>query len=213
MTLDELKARVKIKVDENTPAGVSHSFDEYLEPMLDESASELCDRAPRYLFTPSKWVADTVDGGDGVNIRYDYDNERAIIDTPINFARIYEVKFPMWEKSVFKAISPDNPDYALQQNKHTRAGYGRPVVMLQEEEADEETATYVNAIVCGKCIDGSLPTTLLYITYLTPANMPEKLEEALTWLAASKILQIMEMPNQAQITFANHQAELTNKAR
>ncbi len=209
MTLDELKTRVKIKVDEYTPAGVSHAFDDYLEPMIQESADELSDKAPLYLLEPTVWVEDLVDGGDGINIRYE--DDLALIDTPSDFARIYEVKFPQWKRSVHLAITPDNPDYEKQQNEYTKAGYGRPAVYLKTGEVESEL--FAKLIICGKVLDGALPSALLYIAYKTAANMPNVLDEAMTWLAASKILQVLGDSANAQLAEGRHQTDLQIKNR
>jgi len=207
MTLDELKTRVKIKVDEYTPTGVSHAFDDYLGPMIQESADELSDKAPLYLLEPSYIIPDY----EGLDTNARWEDDLFLIDAPAAFARIYEVNFPFWEKPVRVALTPEHPDYEKQENTYLKAGYGRPVVYLKTAEV--EGSAYTKVIVCGKVLEDVPPTTLLYVMYKNAADMPAVLDEALTWLAASKILQILDVPEQAKLAYDNHLSELMNKTK
>ena len=202
MTLDELKTRVKIKVDEYTPSGVSHSFDDYLEPMIQESADELTDKAPKHLFDATALLVTAIK----------YDDDLAYIPVPTGYARLFSIKFPKWSIEITIAISPSHPDYAKQKNAYTKAGYGRPVVMFNQfdPEGEDPLAKY---LVCGKVLEDVGPTYAYYIAYADAEDMPSVLDEALTWLAASKILQILDDATNAQIAYTNHQAELQNKSR
>jgi len=201
MTLDQLKTRVKIKVDEYTPAGVSHSFDDYLEPMLNESADELADKAPKWLLNATDIVLTGIK----------YADDLAFIPLPAEFARLYDMKFPLWDRPVFDVISPEHPDYELQQNTYTKAGYGRPVVMIQSWIP--AGGTLGKHLVCGKVADGALPAYARCIVYTTPALMPDVLDEALTWLTASKVLQILEYKDQAKLAYDLHLDELKHKVK
>lgn len=201
LTLEQLKTRVKVKVDEYTPAGVSHSFDDYLEPMLNEAADELTDKAPKYLLDPTALTLTSAK----------HDDDLYFIPAPSDFARLYDVRFPMWDKTVLDVISYEHPDYEKQENPYTRAGYGRPVVVIKS--VYPEGGSLQKYLVCGKVLEGAKPTFARYIGYKTPATMPESLDEALTWLAAAKLLQILEYPAQAKLAHEAHQGELVNKLR
>lgn len=202
LTLDQLKTRVKIKVDEYTPSGVSHAFDDYLEPMLNESADELTDKAPKWLLDPAAIALD-----DKV-----HDDDLYYVPVPDDFSRLYDAKFPLWDRPVYEVLSQGSPEYRQQDNEYLKAGYGRPVAMLRPYDpvGTDPLDLY---IVFGKVLDGAEPLYARYIAYKAPASMPEVLDEALTWLAASKILQILEYANQAKLAYDNHIAELQNKAR
>ena len=201
MTLDQLKTRVKIKVDEYTPSGVSHAFDDYLEPMLKEAADELSDKAPKYLLDPVALPTGAIK----------YADDLAYIPKPSDFSRLYEVKFSLWDKPVYKALSPEHPDYARQDNEYLKAGYGRPVVMIKPYTPPSGTLAIY--LVCGKVASSTLPGYAMYVQYKDPADMPDVLDEALTWLAASKIFQILEYPDSSKLAYNNHIIELNNKAR
>jgi len=201
LDLDGLKTRVKIKVDEYTPSGVSHSFDDYLEPMLNESADELIDKAPKYLLEPSALTLTDAK----------HDDDLYYIPVPSDYSRLYAVKFPLWAKPVYHTISPEHPLYELQDNEYTKAGYGRPVVMIRSDYP--VGGSLQRYLVCGKVLSGALPEYARYIQYKEAENMPDVLSEALTWLAASKLLQILEYHDQAKVAYDNHTAEIQNKMR
>jgi len=46
--------KVKVILDEYTPEGVGTPFEEYIGPLLDESAREIVMEGPLYLLTPSR---------------------------------------------------------------------------------------------------------------------------------------------------------------
>lgn len=197
MTLDQLKTRVKIKVDEYTPSGVSHSFDDFLEPMLQESAKEITDTAPRQLLSSTDISTSVIT----------YENDLAYLYIPADYARLCDIKFPLWDKPVYDTISPDDPEHAIQDNEYLKAGYGRPVVMLKT------VGTAGKRLVCGKVASGATPTYARYFAYEEPADMPSALDEALTWLAAAKILQILNYQEQAQLAQERYIAEIRNRTR
>ena len=199
MTLDELKTRVKIKMDEYTPSGVSHSFDDYLEPMIQEAADEITDTAPKHLLVPTNIPT--------TNIKYQ--DDLAFIPVPADHARLYDVLFPLWSRPVLKALVPDDPDYALQDNEYLKAGYGRPAVRLKT--AIPTGGTLQKYFICGKVLSSATPTYARYIAYVTAANMPDGLDEALTWLAASKVFQVLGETDMAKLTYENYIKELTIK--
>ena len=44
---------VKVKLDEFSPGDIGLPFDDYIGPMLDESAREVLERAPLHLLSPA----------------------------------------------------------------------------------------------------------------------------------------------------------------
>jgi hypothetical protein len=201
MTRSELIIRVKTKLDEYAPTGASLPFDDYVGPLLDEAARDLLERAPLHLMTPT-------------SIPYSasvYENEKSYIPVPDDFVRLYEIKYPLWKKSVRTAISRENPEYQIQENEFIKGGYGRPVVAVVT------TSVLGGAIdkylECSKVIDGATPLVATYVktfgTTLDPENLNDQLADALTWLCSSKVMEILGYKEKAQALAQQFQNSMT----
>lgn len=200
MTRSELIIRVKTKLDEYAPTGVSLPFDDYVGPLLDEAARDLLERAPLHLMTPT-------------SIPYSasvYENEKSYIPVPGDFVRLYEIKYPLWKKSVRTAISRENPEYQIQENEFIKGGYGRPVVAVVTTSVLGGAIT--KYLECSKVIDGATPLVATYVktfgTTLDPENLNDLLADALTWLASSKIMGILGYGEKAQAMIQQFQNSL-----
>lgn len=200
MTRSELIIRVKTKLDEYAPSGASLPFDDYVGPLLDEAARDLLERAPLHLMTPT-------------SIPYSasvYENEKSYIPVPVDFVRLYEIKYPLWKKSVRTAISRENPEYQVQENEFIKGGYGRPVVAIVTTSVlGGALAKYLE---CSKVIDGATPLVATYVkthgTTLDPENLNDQLADSLTWLASSKIMGILGYGEKAQAMIQQFQNSL-----
>lgn len=181
MNRSELSESVKVKLDESTPDGVSHSFDEYIDPLLDEAAKEMFDTVPIQLLVPTAIpvVADT---------NLFYENDLAYIQVPTSYSRIAEIKFANWSKPVRRALKPMDPEYDMQDNTYLKSGSGRPSVKLQYAIPAEESLGQF--LVCGKVLEDEAVVIATYIKYDVAENLPEPLHEALTWLTTAKVLSV-----------------------
>ena len=196
MTRSELIIRVKTKLDEYAPTGASLPFDDYVGPLLDEAARDLLERAPLYLMTPT-------------SIPYSasvYENEKSYIPVPGDFVRLYEIKYPLWKKSVRTAISRENPEYQIQENEFIKGGYGRPVVAVVT------TSVLGGAIdkylECSKVIDGATPLVATYVktfgTTLDPENLNDQLADSLTWLCTVKVFSVLGYSDKAKLAMEHY---------
>lgn len=69
-----------------------------------------------------------------------YANLAAVVDAdgvgrvvvPSGAIRLVELRFPQWERSVTKAYDRTSPMYDLQQNRYTRGGVAKPVVIWSD---------------------------------------------------------------------------------
>lgn len=194
----ELISRVKIKLDEYTPSGVSIPFEDYIGPLLDESARDILKRAPLYLMTPSSiLLTNTL-----------YADDKSYIPAPANFIRLYEIKYPLWKRSVSEAISRQNPGYQVQENEYLKSGYGRPSVTIVETAING--GTVAKYLECGKVVDpapGTLTPIATYVKTDVAENLNDLLVDSLTWLTASKIFVITGYGDKAKITL-----DLSNQA-
>lgn len=200
MTRSELIIRVKTKLDEYAPSGASLPFDDYVGPLLDEAARDLLERAPLHLMTPT-------------SIPYSasvYENEKSYIPVPVDFVRLYEIKYPLWKKSVRTAISRENPEYQVQENEFIKGGYGRPVVAVVTTSILGGALT--RYLECSKVISGATPLVATYVktygTTLDPENLNDQLADSLTWLASSKIMGILGYGEKAQAMIQQFQNSL-----
>jgi hypothetical protein len=177
MDRSELINRVKIKLDEYVPTGVALPFDDYIESLLDESARDLLERGPIYLMTPSSIpLTGTV-----------YANDKSYIPVPVNYVRLYEIKYPLWKQAVRVAISKENPLYRSQENEYIKGGYGRPCVAVIIYSGTKY-------FECSKVLDpapGTITPTALYVKTDVAENLNDQLADSLTWLCTSKILGVL----------------------
>lgn len=190
--------KVLVKMDEYTPEGVSLPFDELIGPLLDESATEILEKGPLYLLTPT---AIPLTGGDPVTSIVKYANNRSYIPVPTDYVRLYEIQYPLWKKPVRRAITPEDPRYRLQENEYLTAGYGRPVVSIVQTSVDGGAVT--KYFECGKVLDPGatiLTPNALYVKTCKPEQLNDILADALSWLCTSKVFGVLGYGDKAKIT-------------
>ena len=118
-------------------------IESYIEEAIQPALDQLLIFCPLHLTKATNLPAMTSVVSGTRNVGY--------ITIPDDFLRIHTIKMTSWEKAVHRAISVENPEYALQQNPHTRGGSAKPVVAKAEKleiytfkEGDTvEKATYI----------------------------------------------------------------------
>lgn len=183
MTRSDLITRVKIKLDEYTPSpGVALPFESYISPLLDESANDITARGPLRLLDP---IVIPLTG-------VAYLADKSYIPVPSNYVKLYEIKYPLWKKSVRIAISQENPAYKIQENEYIKGGYARPsVAIVNTSISGGSVEKYFE---CSKVVDpgtGTLTPIALYVKITLPEELNDQFVEALSWLCCSKILAVM----------------------
>jgi hypothetical protein len=196
--------KVKVILDEFSPEGVGMPFEEYIGPLLDESAREIVLDGPLYLLTP---LPIPLEGGEPPVSILKYEDDRAYIPVPPDFVRIHEVKFPLWKRSVHEAITRENERYNMQENEYLRSGYGRPCVALVRKQFPGETQT--RYLECGKVLDGAVPDTALYVKETLPEDLAEEFADTLAWRTASKVLATLGDANRAKVALEQSVVHLT----
>lgn len=208
MTRTELANKVKIILDEFSPGGVGLPFDEYIGPALDESAREIVLEGPLYLLTPS--VIPLMSTGTPPESLVRYEDDKAYIPEPGDFARLYELKYPPWKKSVRETISRDNQQYKLQENQYLRSGYARPFV-ARITRSFEGTAPG-RYLECGRVENpgsGTLvPPVALYVKNTRPEDLALEFTDALCYRAAGKVLISLGDLNKAKVALEQSTAHL-----
>lgn len=185
--------KVKIKLDEYTPEGVSLPFDEIIGPLLDESATEVLQKGPLHLITPTNIPLT----GNVVK----YANDKAYIPVPTDYIRLYQIKYPLWKKAVRIAITPEHEEYKTQENEYLTAGYARPVVAIVYDTNSQDAIT--RYFECGKVLDPGqteLTPVAQYVKKFKPEELNDTLADALTWLCTSKVFGVLGYGDKAKMT-------------
>jgi hypothetical protein len=135
---------------------------------------------------------------------------KAYIPKPADFLRLYEMKFPLWQNTVRGITKPGTDGAKIQDNPYLTSGIGRPSVMLHHTKPTG--GTLQDYLVCAKVEILAVPVAL-YIQEPLPETLPDQLLDALTWLAASKIMQISGYSDKAQGLFQHYQLSLTQLSK
>lgn len=183
-------------MDEFTPEGVNIPLDEYVGPLLDESAREVLEKAPLHLLSPTA-IPLTSESPPASLVRYA--DDKSYIPVPSDFVRLYEIKYPLWKKSVREAISAQNPNYKIQENEFLKGGYGRPSVALVQTSIGGTLDYYLE---CSKVVDpgaGTLTPIALYVKNDQPEDIADLLSDAMTWLCAAKVLAVSGYGDRAKM--------------
>ena len=182
MLRSELINRVKIKLDEYSPTDVALPFDNYVGPLLDESARDLLERGPLRLIIPTSIPLAGVL----------YLNDKSYIPVPADYVRLYEIKYPLWKRSVRVAISRENPLYQVQENEFLKGGYGRPNVAIVETSVNG--GSVMKYLECSKVVDPEgigLTPIATYVKTDVAENLNDQLADALTWLCTAKVFGVL----------------------
>lgn len=200
--------KVKVKLDEFTPGGIGVPFDDYINPLLDESARLLLERGPLRLILPTN--IPLTSGTPPLSI-VEYADNKAYIPVPTDFIRLYEIKFNLWKKSVRLAISTENPAYKIQENEYIKGGNGRPSVAIIE--------TSINSGIVKKYFECSklfysptetlTPTVATYVKEFKPEELNDQLSDSLIWICTQKVLSILGYADKAVLAM-NHFNEALN---
>jgi hypothetical protein len=210
MNRSALINRIKIKMDEFTPSGVALPFDEYIGPILDDSAISLIKVSPLHLLTPTP-ITLTSETGPSLVSLVKYAGDKSYIPVPVDYVRLYEIKYPLWKRSVRKAIPVESQAYRPQENEYLKGGYGRPFVAIVQTSVSGEAAT--RYFECSKVIEPANDETLtpiaLYVKKTAPEDLNDSLADALTWLCTSNLLMIMGYADKAKMALEKYTASLT----
>ena len=197
-TRSALSAIVKSKIDELTPfdGGLSlitapgntgnNPVEIYIDQFLDDSAKETLLEAPYHVLTSTAFVT----------IVYTLALYKALITIPADYLRVASIKFSAWERPVYRATYPGDPEYSRQFNTWLRGGKAKPV------------ATWISDGGAGKLVCyGVVSATgneLYYIAKSVAESTPEKIHDALTWHCASLVLQVFEKTGQSETAYARY---------
>lgn len=170
-------------------AGITQSIDPLLgypiENFLDEACRELMKVAPAYTFkgryasfTPSN--SGLIDNGNG----------SGSVLLPDNFVRLVSFRMEGWQRDATHLYTVDDPIYRKQSNLYLRGGVANPVTVLSGHRLEYYSLPKNVKHVVEKAeflID--IPVDLLDDLLIDP----------LTWLTASKVLDVLHENAQAEM--------------
>jgi len=195
MTKAELINNVRLKLDEIQSANediITSSSVDFVKPltkMIDglilPSVNKVLMEAPD-IIVPKTQITATTATKYGVG-------DFGTAPLPADILRIIRVFLPKWQSIVYKSITPDHPKYKLQQNKFTRGGFTKPVVVVMPNGLFE----LYPIDITGDSVSGDYVKKITTINDTTLGALSNELMEALSWHIAGQVLQITEKPELA----------------
>jgi hypothetical protein len=193
VTVDPLRLTlinlVKIKLDELVPEGegvkydletepnISDPLDLYINGLLDESATNLLQVAPKHLcpVSQSENVATA-----------NTDEKTGYVKVPDDYLRLYSFKMTEWEREVNDPITTDDPKYKMQSSLYVRGGVAKPILVITHKYISDAIYRIFEyySVNSAHTIE-----RFLYIPETAAEDLDDKLYPALTWICAGKILQ------------------------
>lgn len=123
---------------------------------------------------------------------------KAYFLTPSDYLRLYELKFPLWTKSVRDTVKVDSDAGRLQDNPYLRSGIGRPSVVITTTQLTG--GSLGQYFVCGRVETLAIPK-ILYVAIPRPEDLNDKIIDQLSWLCTSKLFIITGYPDKAKAMF------------
>ena len=123
MTRDEIKAVVKLKLDEVSQFD-AYQIDavEFIEDFMDSAAEKILLNVPLHLIPPDDF------SDQNQNARSDGSGYIAL---PSDFLRLASFQMTEWDRAVVHPISQEHPLYNLQKNTITRGKPSKPVCVIR----------------------------------------------------------------------------------
>lgn len=191
MNRNQLIQYTKTLIDEVSPVngleddiviadfGEDKPVDDFVESLLDESATETQLLAPTYYLNSSDIDFQNVRVSDGVGE----------VDKPKDFLKITRFKLHSWERPVNVSVSEGSPLANVQGNKYLRGGKAKPIVV---EERD-----YLR-IYPVSLDDIDADNNLEYAKNCVAEQVNGELQVPMCWLTASKVLSVVGNMNGAK---------------
>lgn len=140
--------RVLVKLEELSPYNQDTAFTadaqmgnvikpvrSYIDATLDEAIKECVGMLPFRL------MSDDIVNDNSLSATVDEDGVGCIV-VPKDIIRLVELKFKDWERSVVTTSDRSSQVYTLQQNRYTRGGLAKPVVVWSEDDGDDQWLCY-----------------------------------------------------------------------
>lgn len=193
MERQELINRVKAKCDEILPvdAGVcellilpnTKSIDIVAGEVLDEAARDVLLKAPAGHLRGTICLNPPVGDDDGTGY----------VDLPDDFIRLLEFKMSDWQRPVTMVCEEGSSVALKQYNRYMRGGIAKPVCVLGHEKNSRALRYYSSG---EHDVD-----RFVYVADCPAEELPELLQDALTWLCTSRVLKIFGKESEAKSAY------------
>lgn len=194
MTRDEIKLRVLQCVDEVSEDGVANfGLDYPIDGFLDEAARQVLCMAPLEVLAGA-----VVDFASSPVMPLD--DGSGIVALPEGFVRLKTFRMKGWKRPVTTAYPVGSPVYFRQFNRCMRGRCAKPVAII-----DGDTLCYFSLPRDADHVVESAEA----VVFVTPGErFPGKLVPSLAWLAASKVLTVMNESEAAAEARAMYQEQM-----
>nr|BDD48092.1 hypothetical protein 8 [Balneolaceae bacterium] len=196
---------------------VSLRVDEYLEKLDDGSRPEApvgdiekeLSKAARYVVRRVRRPLALFAAKQETNISLIQNSQwdSTIIPLPADYMRFIRVQLDGWKRPVNQYLSDESRAYDQQVLAERRGTARKPKAFLIPY-FDTGATDSNQALECFPKSDGL--KQLVYIPYIESYDMPEELEDAMIWKAASVVLSIMRLSSQAQDAFTQMEIAVNN---
>ena len=202
-TRTELSDIVKSKIDELAPfdGGLTlitapgntgnNPIETYIDQFLDESAKETLLEAPVHVLPLTDFATPTFTLAD----------KKAVIVIPDTYLRVGIIQFSSWERPVYRAIYPGDPDYSKHFNRWLRGGKARPAAVWM-------SVAGAGTLVCYGVTSES-DYQAKYVAETEADNMPDKLIEPMTWHCAFQVLEVFDKEKLSQMAYGRYTKSLS----
>lgn len=210
MTRSDIIEKVKVRLDELTSSDetITHPVDNYLDPLLTESHNQLLREAPLYLLPMTSINEDLVEFGvDMYPVEYN-----AYVPRPSDFIRVGRFKFTNWDNEATVSITPEHPDYKVHQNTFLQGRSYRPVIIEVHAMLDVDT-TLKRYLKCLNVTSNENVEYLFYVGNGDITELTDDLIDPLSWLCASKYMQVAEMGDMAKFAMQRYQEWILSNRR
>lgn len=138
MTKDEMIEAVLVRLEEFSPYEAPDSFtaDATLGGKINPVKSYVEKTLPfaihdALMMLPLRLLQEDIENVPSVAAIVDADGVGHVV-VPSGVVRLCELRFPQWERSVTQTFDRTSPMYDLQQNRYTRGGVAKPVVIWSD---------------------------------------------------------------------------------
>ncbi|MEG1554805.1 MAG: hypothetical protein RR363_07270 [Rikenellaceae bacterium] len=165
-------------------------LDYHIDTFLDQAGREILKVAPIYTFkgryaTYTQQNSGLIDNGDGTGS----------VSLPENFVRLVAFRMEGWQRDVTHLYTTDDPIYHKQTNKYLRGGVVNPIMVIEGDRIKYY----------------SLPQGVIhtiqkaeFLVHIPIELFDDILIDTLTWLAASKILDVLNESEQAEMAHGQY---------
>lgn len=191
--IDYLTEWVSARIDELTPGETG------LEPPIRKMTDELDKAAVRILQmapSPLAYSASKTEAGENLTYHHDDESRVTTLECPNDYLRFLRIVVDAWKRPLHNLTSVHTGRYRQTSNRFFNANRYKPMACLIPD-TNSGVNTAIELHPSGRVLE------LTYVPRLAAYDIPEILEDAFVWLAASRTLTILREPQLSQTAMQN----------